>query len=217
MNKVSLGLLAILISTAASAQNPTGTTTYSNDQAPIEKPAGVKLGLAYSNLSDIYTKANDRTHRGMPAGTSKAEYSGSMSMLGISLGYKDNYAFGTFGYDTSGTVYKSLNSASADSKMTIVKAQGDIVYPIAKNLSAVGGLNIAYAAGFDTGEYTTQPGTGLQIGAQYEKQGISLLVAFQTLGFNINGDAINPANGVKVETNETIQANGVVTAVSYTF
>ena len=218
MKQYILASMMVLVSTVAMAQT-SGVSTAKAVNGPGPKTAGVKMGLNYSNLTDIYLKTENTLRKNSPKVSSTADgrTGDSMSVLGVSLGYKDNYAFGNFGYDSSATVYKALNTSQADAKMTIIKLQGDVVYPITDAFSFLGGLSLSHVDGFATGDYTTKPGTGFQLGLQYEKNGIGLLFAHQTLGFNVNGSFTNPYSGYKAETDETISSSGLLTQVSYTF
>jgi hypothetical protein len=219
MKQYLLVSLLVLVSSIVNAQQPGGVSTVKNEPSPIQKSRGVKIGLNFSNLSDIYLKAQNTIRKSSPKlnATADGRTGESMQVLGLSLGHKDNYYFGDYGYDTSATIYKALNTKSADAKLTIIKSEGDLVYPYTNAISFLAGLNISYAAGFETSDYGTRPSAGFQLGMQYETNGIGILLAYQSLGFNINGSYTNPSSGFRAETDETIMTSGLTTQLSYTF
>lgn len=212
MKSVYFSILAIAFSITAAAQG-SGVSNATMNQQAASKTKGIQAGIVYSNLTDVsakyeldspYSGYNDTAHGGTQLG-----------LIGLNVGYKDKYVFGSIGFSASGTLLKPLNKSEAgdDTNMLIYKVQGDLIVPLSDAFSLVGGLNVSHFTGMSHASTTTyEPAAGADAGVQVDlKSNISILVGAQLLG--MSAKLKNSAVTGKIAG----FADGVLTQVSYTF
>ncbi len=218
MKSITSYLCITLLAASAFAQSDVGqsnTTTYM--QPSDTKTRGIVVGLVYSNLTDVQGKSSTTEARnGITTYDTQDTRNGThVGIYGLNFGYKNNYAWKYLGFNASGTVFKGVNVSEIPSKITIYKAQGDVVYPFTDILSLSGGLNLSYFDGLNSNELKYEAGPGGEVGLQADVRGVGILVGYQALGLRIKGE-YKGTNYSYSSTGE-ILVSGFITQVSYTF
>lgn len=189
------------------------------------KTAGSKgfvTGLVYSNISDSKMTTEYQTYwnGAKSQDSNETNYSGvHLGLMGLHLGYKDIYAFGTWGVSTGVQWLRGLNGSESPSKLNIYKVLGDVVLPVSDHLALSAGLNASYFDGLNENSVTVQPGLGAQIGAEIRFNEVGFLLGAQLLSLNSkfsDSDSYG-GNTFKSEGKMSALFSGVITQLSYTF
>lgn len=218
MKSITSYLCITLLAASAFAQSDVGQSTAITHMQPVDsKTRGVVVGLVYSNLTDLQVKwSSTSTSNGIATTASDESKDGThIGLYGLNLGYKNNYAWKYLGFNASGTIFKGLNGSETPSKLTIYKAQGDVVFPLTDNLSLSGGLNLSYFDGLNLDYTKYEAGLGGEIGIQGDMKGVGILVGYQTLGVKIKSESKSATYSSSMTGD--VLASGFITQISYTF
>ena len=135
------------------------------------------------------------------------------------MGYKNNFAFTSFGFNSSGAILKGLNSSETDAIKAIYKIQGNVVYPINNTFSLSIGPNMTY---FDVKNDSSPnshinywPWFGGQAAVQADVGPVGISLGYQNVG--LKADTNFSGSTFSQKTEETVSLSGFVTQVSYTF
>jgi len=214
MKSVLLSLLVTMIAVTASAQN--SLTASGAAPASANKTKGIQAGIVYSNLTDASSKFSADTNHGKVEDTT---HSGMhLGLMGINFGYMDKYAFGSFGFEASGSILKPINGSEAETKLTIYKIQGAAVVPFNDMISAVGGLNVSKFTNTDS-DSDIQAGAGLDLGIQFGINNVNIKVGMQALSAQTKGTVYEFTDGSynTYESKNDLVFSGFLTQVSYVF
>lgn len=214
MKSTLLSALVITFSMAAFAQN---STTSGKSNAYQSKHKGIKAAVVYSNLTDVSGKSTVDGTYGNSSGNeyhftrTDTYHNGThLGLAGINVGYKDDYAFGSLGYEASGSILKSINKSESEDSITVYKVQGDLVLPLSDMFSLLGGLNVSYFSFSNNAGVKVTPAAGLDIGVQGQFGDVGVMLGSQTLGMNAESKENSSYKSEAL-------VSGFITQVSYTF
>ncbi|OFZ28385.1 MAG: hypothetical protein A2622_04605 [Bdellovibrionales bacterium RIFCSPHIGHO2_01_FULL_40_29] len=216
MKLFSIFTATALLATIAFAQTKINSSVEKINSI-VTKSKGFTVGLAYSNLSDL-----DQVTSSYVKGTGielsdEQLYKGGtqLGLMGIHLGYKDNFVQETFGFSSAFTIFKGINSSEISLSQIIYKIQGDLVVPFSNNYGLNFGANFAYITGSEERNIKYTPGLGGQIGLYADLGFMNFMLGYQSLSFRseINIEAVGHTAIYKSEA----LVSGVITEVGFTF
>lgn len=188
MKSIAIILLSSLITgsfafASTEGQSETQITQVSRNKAN----KGVLVGLTYTNFNDAKTKWDAESTYTDGYGfqqtmyDSDSTYGGTHAgFIGLTAGYRNAYAFGPLGFESTATIFKKMNKSEVSTDMTIYKAQMDALWAMTDLVNLSGGLNLSYVdAKMD--RVTSEPGLGAEAGVQFNLSQISFMVGYQSI------------------------------------
>lgn len=188
MKSVTIVLLSSFIASgfafaSTEGQSETQITQVSRNKAN----KGVLVGLTYTNFNDSKTKSEEESTSTDSYGFQYTHYNYDSNyggthagFFGLTAGYRNAYAFGPLGFESTATIYKRMNKSEIPFDMTIYKAQMDALWAMTDLVNLSGGLNLSY---IDTkiDRFTSEPGFGIEAGVQFNLSQISFIVGYQNI------------------------------------
>lgn len=222
MKSTTIILLSCLLTSAfalASAEGQSETQITNATRNSANK--GILVGLTYTNFNDskttwdfegTYTDYNGIQHKTYDSGST---YGGTHAgFVGLTAGYRNAYAFGPLGFESTATIYKKMNKSEVSTDMTIYKAQMDALWAMTELVNLSGGFNLAYIDPRLDG-VDSEPGLGAEIGAQFNYSQMSFMVGYQSLTWRGKQTTNTSDTSFTSKTNATI--GGFLAQIAYIF
>ncbi len=218
----AISLSVLFFSSLAFGQ---GLETSSKTRSVSDRQMGSKgfvAGLVYSNLTDINLKTSITSYRdGVKIkDDSDSSKSGThIGLMGLNLGYKSLYSFGSFGFDGGLQILRGINGSEFPSNINIFKAYGDLILPVNDRAALSIGLNLSHFDGLAEGDTKTELSAGAQAGVEFRIEKATLMLGYQMLGITEKFSSSYASNGSTFKSDGRFEGliSGFITQVSYTF